>query len=446
MREAIVTGLVSSPQRRYLVTLASGREVICSVNHRWLARRSQNIWQWRPLRALKPGDELLSLGAPWESDETHEGGWLAGIYDGEGALVDVQTKRPGHYPDPDGTRGRFGVFFSQNEGPVLSRTMALLAKFGFQPTAPHRSGAKNCRTIEITGLYNALRLLGSIRPGRLIARASVLWLNKTFMGNAESIESIVSIGDGEMIDITTSSGTFLAEGLVSHNSHPSYTRWFNEAFGRLGWSLVPVGKPALSGRSVVCPYVLFIHGKPVRFAYGEQEYFEANKEQTYGDALESTVASALRRVAKRLGVGLELWDPAFGERFILEHCLQVPCRRRDGSVTMQWRRRQDPKFWNELNANEARHAQPAQRQTAPEYEAPVEDPPAGHHRASGQAISDPQRKRLWVIIRNSGRGEQTVREWFEHRFQWTSSKQVTRDLYEYVCTAIEAPGPLPEKR
>ena len=48
-------------------------------------------------------------------------------------------------------------------------------------------------------------------------------------------------------------------------SHPTYTRWFNEAFGRTGWTLVPASKPLRDGKSVVVPYVLHIHGKPVAY-------------------------------------------------------------------------------------------------------------------------------------------------------------------------------------
>lgn len=228
--------------------------------------------------------------------------------------------------------------------------------------------------------------------------------------------------------------------------HQDYTRWFNEAFGRLGWSLVPIGKPILQGSSVVCPYVLYIHGKPVRFAYGEQEYFEKNREQTYGDALESTVASALRRVAKRLGVALELWDKDFGDRFVAEHCVHVPVKQKNGDVRWMWRRKQDPVFPYEMSPTDpaARGGQASQRQEAPTWQEQGAAPRAGHHRESGTRISDPQRKRLWVIIRNSGRDEEQVRQWIERRFGWTSSKDVTRDRYEYICTAIEAPGPLPE--
>ena len=54
--------------------------------------------------------------------------------------------------------------------------------------------------------------------------------------------------------------------------------------------------------------MLFVHGKPVAFATGEQDYFETNERQTYGDALEATMSSALRRFCKHLGMGLELLD------------------------------------------------------------------------------------------------------------------------------------------
>ena len=196
-----------------------------------------------------------------------------------------------------------------------------------------------------------------------------------------------------------------------------YTRWFNRAFGRTGWTLVPIGKASMTPgakdgqQTITCPYVLYIHGKPVAFAQGEQEYFPANKQQTYGDALESTVGNAIRRVAKRIGVGLEMWDRDFIARL--------------------------PRPGN--------YAPPPQEAAPRTYQAPRDDaPPAGHHRASGEKITDRQRKRLWVIIKNSGRDEEQVRRWLEKRFGWTSTKDITRDKYEFVCSAVESPAELPE--
>jgi hypothetical protein len=239
-------------------------------------------------------------------------------------------------------------------------------------------------------------------------------------------------------------------------SHPHYTRWLNETFGRGGWNIVPVSKPMKSGNSVVCPYVLYIHGKPAAFAMGEQEYFESNRDQTYGDALESTVASALRRCMKRLGVGLELWDRAWLDRFVAEHCVRVKVReKRRGDegdrIVYRWRLKTAPAFWNEVDdrhPTDDDEVEPAQRREAPRYQqqAPRRDEPVAHHAASGDRITDKQRKRLWAIIKNSGRDEMQVRGWLERRYGWTSSTEVTRREYEYVCKTIEAPGALPEGR
>lgn len=234
-------------------------------------------------------------------------------------------------------------------------------------------------------------------------------------------------------------------------SHPVYTRWFNRAFGRLGWAIVPVGKPQLSGNSVVCPYVLFIHGKPVRFAWGEQEYFEKNRDQSYGDALESTVASAMRRLAKRLGVSLELWDRRWTNRFLAEHGQRVKVEvEKDGKpgVSYRWRRKDDPPLWGEIQADERRTRtyvpEPSIEETARDgYDRRGQ---AGHHGKLDSPITQPQRQRLYVIAKHAGRPETEVKMWLKLRYGIDSSRQITRRDYDAICRAIEAPGSLPMPR
>ena len=65
-------------------------------------------------------------------------------------------------------------------------------------------------------------------------------------------------------------------------------------------------------------------------------------------------------------------------------------------------------------------------------------------RLTGERITDKQRKRLWVIIRNSGRTEQSVKDWLHTRFGWTSTKDIPRNTYDFICKAIESPADLPE--
>lgn len=231
-------------------------------------------------------------------------------------------------------------------------------------------------------------------------------------------------------------------------SHPVYTRWFNEAFGRLGWAIVPVSKPLRQDHHVVQPYVLYIHGQPAAFAMGEQEYFESNRDQTYGEALEATVASALRRCAKRLGVGLELWDRRWLDAFVNEHGVKVRCtvKLRDGQekVRYQWRLRSAPKFWNEISGpgKAGDMAEETQRRGEPSRGAAKREQPAGEDRTGHLPITDAQITRLWTIVKRAGRSPADVKRWLELRYKVASSKDIKRRDYENLCHAIEHPGEL----
>lgn len=217
-------------------------------------------------------------------------------------------------------------------------------------------------------------------------------------------------------------------------SHPTYTRWFNRAFGRLGWGLQPCAKPQLQqkekGATVVQPFILFIHGKPARFAHGEHEYYESNKEQTYGDALESTRASALRRCAKAMGVGLEMWDKNYLHAFIERNCVRVSLQ---GETKKVWRRKVDPPFWNEVSGKQAR--------PAPSRVADV-----AQHAGLDNHISEQARDRLWNIARRKGRSDAEVKDYLMSQFKVKSSTEIKTRDYDTIIRAIEHPGPLVTKR
>lgn len=201
---------------------------------------------------------------------------------------------------------------------------------------------------------------------------------------------------------------------IPYLPHPAYTRWLCRAFGRTGWQLVPIGKPTKSDTNVVLlPYVLHVHKLPVAFAWGEQEYFpnkadgSDNRAQSYGDVIESTYASALRRCMKHLGVGLELWDKAWIKR------LQRPADEPQGRQQRQ-----------ERNGRQQRQ------------EAPVE------HADIDNKISDEKRLRLWNISRRVGRGDTEVQDWLKARYRVGSSTEITNRQYDEIVRAIEQPGAL----
>jgi hypothetical protein len=226
-------------------------------------------------------------------------------------------------------------------------------------------------------------------------------------------------------------------------SHPAYTRWFNAAFGRLGWAIAPAAKPVATapdaeGRVTVArDYLLYIHGVAVAFAQGEHEYHEKNAEQSYGDALEATVASALRRCAKRLGVGLELWDPTFLHQFLDDRCVKVWV---DGQTKPRFRRKIDPPLYKEQGASEQ---QPSRRPLPAGRETPAH-PPAYHNKLK-EPITAPQHGRLWAIAGKMHRTEEEVHAWLQQRFGFASTKVIPRELYDEIVNWLEQPGPLPPK-
>lgn len=228
-------------------------------------------------------------------------------------------------------------------------------------------------------------------------------------------------------------------------SHPVYTRWLNRAFGRMGWALVPASRPMKSDGSVVCPYVLYIHGQPAAFAMGEQEYFENNRDQSYGDALESTVASALRRCCKRLGIGLELWDKHITEAWLDRYTVRVQVENKHGEKVWQVRKRDAPPFWREVGRSRGQNAPSASQ--AARHESPRAGKPheSSHPQVgSPEPITGPQAMRLDVIVRNSGRTDEEVDLWLQRRFGFANRKAVTRGAYDVVWKSIEASGSLPE--
>jgi hypothetical protein len=227
-------------------------------------------------------------------------------------------------------------------------------------------------------------------------------------------------------------------------SHPTYTKWFNEAFGRLQWSLVPASKPVRTDKGVARDFLLYVHGQPVAAAQGEQDYIETNREQSYGDALEACNASALRRLAKRLGVGLELWYKAWVDRYIDEHCVCVATDKGD-----RWRRRVDPPLKGEKGVTNTKTRQPATYEDDVRHTtAPAPQPKEGDRSkiTKGNKDRPGQVERLWVIIRNSGRNEQTIRNWLHDVWGYDSTQDIRKQDYEAICKAIEAEGPLPKEK
>lgn len=324
---------------------------------------------------------------------------------------------------------------------------------------PKKAPAKTSTALARRRSYPGQTLLDAVK---IVRGVQVLPAEATSYGHLTDTIELGALGLAE-VKLSEKAEAILSEpvnvddirvkpdvGGVIYLSHPTYTQWFNRAFGRLGWALVPCAKPSVvDGRLVTCPYLMHIGGKAAAFALGEQEYNPKNTRQTYGDAFEATVASALRRCAKRLGVGLELWDKAFVAQYLHEHCVLVKVRTKDGDIDRAWRRKVDRALPFEVGYDDdhenVRTSSPPRgeeqgwdpHQDARPARGRAQEAPGGAPRGRGVPISDGQVKRFFAILKNSGRNEQVVRDWLTVRYGYKHVPEITRDRYDAICEAVE---------
>lgn len=205
LRSGVVTSADRIVRPSYRIRFEDGREVIASDDHRWLGRlQGQARPGWVLTSDLAPGDEVKDFGAPWKTDETREAGWLAGIFDGEGYLLDAKNRR------------RAVCGFAQKPGLVYDEATRLLKERGFD--APGRLGESGVMNWNLAGIYDVARLLGTLRPVRMISRAQE-WLDGYCIARFPTarVAEVEFVGETEVVALGTSVGTYIAEGLLSHN-------------------------------------------------------------------------------------------------------------------------------------------------------------------------------------------------------------------------------------
>lgn len=106
------------------------------------------------------------------------------------------------------------------------------------------------------------------------------------------------------------------DGLI-YLSWMKYSERLNKAFGGTSWTMIPEGTPKIMGQKnlIIWSFHFVIKGVYCGFAIGEQQYFD-NGRMSYGEACEGAKSNALMRLCKNIGIGLELWDKNFIDRWV----------------------------------------------------------------------------------------------------------------------------------
>jgi len=189
----------------YRIEFVDGTQVTASKEHPWLAQKYRLCHSlfWVETQHLSAGMKVGRLCSPWETDNTYEGGWLAGLYDGEGSY------------------GPSTMSFCQNPGDVLERGKAWLTMKGFRWKTYNKSEVGRIHRVTFTSTPDVLRFLGSIRPTRLLKNSHRAWEGKrtdSFIYKKLEIASVTYVGEQEVVGLETTTKTFIAEGLYTHNS------------------------------------------------------------------------------------------------------------------------------------------------------------------------------------------------------------------------------------
>src|SRR5579872_1984964 len=237
------TVLRSVPARRECVrvVLEDGAEFICTTDHPWMTMRHR---EWSERHAWTRADQLMSAvrrsknhAAPglfvlkafdvWDSPRTWEAGWLAGMYDGEGTF---SSRGEGKRGARDGC---VKLSISQSIGPVQERIEAVHRDLGFKVAShPTKGGNRPVVGIELLGGYAEIaRLLGTVRPQRLLDKFSVEHRRLSTIARTQVV-AVEPVGEQAIQSITTSTGTYIGEGYLMHNT--GFETFFNTN-DRLTW-------------------------------------------------------------------------------------------------------------------------------------------------------------------------------------------------------------------
>ena len=233
MRTATVQATQTVQRMAYRVMFDDGRSVVCTDMHPWLTRKAGDCAEWRSLSGkgnevvgrIKTGTQVRWVAKPWD-EPVVEDGWFGGMLDGEGSI----SKR----------NSSAGINVSQRVGPVWDRLVSYCEDRGYshciesdQAERLSKYGKVPVPKIAFGRMDEMFRVIGQTRPTRFIGNR--FWEGRELPGKRNgdigwaTVTSIEPVGEQPMVDLQTSTGTYIAEGFVSHNTTLISLLWLDHA-------------------------------------------------------------------------------------------------------------------------------------------------------------------------------------------------------------------------
>ena len=217
--ETLVEDVGAIERPCYEVTLNDGTKVTCSEEHQWLVFTAGSRTVWKQTKDLVSTDRIYKVCDVWEDlPQDYRLGYLSASFDGEGSICQIKGKIQ-------------QITFSQRDNAMLKQVKEYLTDFGFDFNADYFDKIKLDKGQDPVyklfikgGKRELLRFLGSVRPKRLLENFDPNQLGTVRCSNGDlgsdihpRVESIKYVGVKKVIPIRTTSHTYVAEGLASHN-------------------------------------------------------------------------------------------------------------------------------------------------------------------------------------------------------------------------------------
>lgn len=211
-KESIVEDVGTVKRPCYKLTLEDGTTVTCSAEHRWLVFTAGSRTQWKQTKDLVSTDRIYRVCDTWGSPVlNYKAGYLAAAFDGEGCISYTDEKI-----------GQ--ICFAQKDNEMLAQVKQYLTDLGFS-FGERLDPQSNVHKLYITGgRYELLRFMGTVRPKRLLSKFDPNTLGtlrcckqKARNFSHPRVVGLEYVGEQTVIPIRTSTRTYIAEGLASHN-------------------------------------------------------------------------------------------------------------------------------------------------------------------------------------------------------------------------------------
>lgn len=222
----------------YELEFSDGSKITASFDHLWLTCPNWSAAKWVSTENLKEGvTRVCKPIDPWPVENSWEAGYLAAAFDGEGWLTKTteNSKKRLH---------RIG--FCQRNNEMLRTVEHCLSILGFGSRKGTQRkngiGKQDCMYLALRGKQPMIRLLGQMRPQRLLSKFNPTLLSAMEAVNKPKLISKKSVGLKKVVALGTSTKTFIAEGFASHNCVPLVG--YDTSSGQTKYTLITWGSDA----------------------------------------------------------------------------------------------------------------------------------------------------------------------------------------------------------